>query len=442
MKRRNFLKASTLAAAGTLILPRMKLFGADAPSNKLNLALIGAYGRGRQHYDSVASENVVALCDVNAEHLAIAAERFPAAKHYEDWRKCLDHPGLDGIVICTPDHTHAMISMWALNRNLHIYCEKPLANNIADARAVRTAFLAKRHKLATQVGTQRHAYPNFNRVRELVRDGAIGELEAVVSWGNRQLRRTGYPKGEGEPPAHLNYDLWLGPAPFHAYSPDYFSGRPGLNCLQWNMYWDFGNGQVGDMGSHVMDLVWNAIDANYPTAAEAVGDPFNPEVTPVKLTAHFDHPANDWRQAIKVSWYQGGAMPESPTKWVDLNTIDHGVMFEGSKGYLISDFKNRILLPLGSAADFSYYHRRDKEAMIPTMRGFQQEWITACKGSLKTSCDFDYSGLLIEQMLLGLVAYRAGSRIEYDGKLGRVTNNAAANEFLHREYRAGWTLNG
>jgi hypothetical protein len=256
------------------------------------------------------------------------------------------------------------------------------------------------------------------------------------------LRRTGYPKGEGEPPAHLNYDLWLGPAPFHAYSPDYFSGRPGLNCLQWNMYWDFGNGQVGDMGSHVMDLVWNAIDANYPTAAEAVGDPFNPEVTPVKLTAHFDHPANDWRQAIKVSWYQGGAMPESPTKWVDLNTIDHGVMFEGSKGYLISDFKNRILLPLGSAADFSYYHRRDKEAMIPTMRGFQQEWITACKGSLKTSCDFDYSGLLIEQMLLGLVAYRAGSRIEYDGKLGRVTNNAAANEFLHREYRAGWTLNG
>jgi predicted dehydrogenase len=442
MNRRQFIRSTTLAAAAPLIFTRTNLFGADAPNNKLNLALIGAHGRGEAHWDGIGGENIVALCDVDENHLALAAKRFPGAKHYVDWRQCLDHKGLDGVVICTTDHTHAFVANWAMNRGLHVYCEKPLGNSVGEARLLRASYLKNKSKLATQVGTQRHAYPNFNRVRELIRDGAIGQLEEACAWGNRQLRRPGYLPGQGEPPSNLHYDLWLGPAPLHPYNPGYFSGNPGANCLQWNMYWDFGTGQVGDMGSHTMDLVWNAIEAGAPTSAEAKGEPFNPEVTPVELAMHFQHPANPWRPAIKVSWYQGGAMPESPSKWIDLHKIDHGALFTGTKGYLVCDFQNRLILPLGNKADMTYYKPRAASEVLPSMGGFQQEWIDACKGSLKTSCNFDYNGLMNEQMMLGLVAYRVGSKLDYDGAAGKITNNAQANELLNHTYRPGWTLNG
>jgi hypothetical protein len=208
------------------------------------------------------------------------------------------------------------------------------------------------------------------------------------------------------------------------------------------MYWDFGSGQVGDMGSHTMDLAWNAIDAGLPTSAEATGDAFNPEVTPVELKAAFEIPANDWRPAIPVIWYQGGAMPSPPMECVDLNKIDHGVLFKGSQGFLVAGFDNRLLLPYGKEADLTYYNRRSKEKLIPAMSGFQQEWIDACKGGLKTSCDFDYGGKLIEMMLLGLVAYRVGKKLDYDAANGRVTNSPEGNDLLSGKYRSGWTLNG
>jgi len=442
MKRRQFLKSAAVAGAGALILPRVRLFGADAPSNKLNIGLIGTWGRGEAHFSSIASENVVALCDVNEEHLAFAAKKFPNAKHYTDWRQMLDQKDLNAVVCCTADHCHAFVANWAMNRGLHIYCEKPLANSVEEARVVRATYLKNKNKLATQVGTQRHAIENFNRVRELIRDGAIGELQEACAWGDRQLPRPGYLPAEGEPPKHFHYDLWIGPSPMHPYNPGYFSGGPGMNCLQWNMYWDFGTGQVGDMGSHTMDLAWNALDADLPTSAEGRGDPFNPDVSPVKLQMHFDIPANNWRPAIRVAWYQGGALPESPAKFIDLKKIGHGAMFEGSKGYLVADFSNRILFPNGKGGDMTYYKPRAKDALIPPLGEFQREWINACKGNLKTSCDFDYGGKMIEMMMLGLVAYRAGKKISYDGKEGRVSDNAEASNLLRRTYRPGWKLNG
>ncbi len=440
MNRRSFLKSTSLAAAAPLILTRASLFGQNAAGQKLNLALIGAYGRGRAHWDQLAGQNIVALCDVHQQNLAQAAERFPAAKKYVNWRECLEHKGLDAVVICTPDHQHAIMTLRALDKNLHVYCEKPLGNTVLEIRTVREAYLRKRGKLATQAGTQRHANPNFNRVRELVRDGVIGELEEACAWGDRQLRRPGYLPAEGEPPADLNYDLWLGPSPFHPYNPGYFSGKPGSNCLQWNMYWDFGTGQIGDMGSHTMDLVWNVIDGDLPTTASAKGEVFNPEVTPVTLETHFDIPANSWRPAIKVAWYQGGAMPESPSKWVDLKKIGHGAMFTGSQGYLVCDFDKRMIIPISNRADLTYYKGRKSGDVLPTAKAFVQEWIDACKGDLKTSCNFEYSANHMEMMQLGLVAYRANAKLEYDGKAGRVTNLEAANKLLTREYRSGWGL--
>jgi len=445
MNRRKFIKSTVLAATAPLVITNFKVFGADAPSNKLNLALIGSWGRGEAHFDSLATQNVVALCDVNDDHLAFGLKKFPGAKTYADWRKLLDDHqalGLDGVVICTTDFTHAMISNWALNRGLHVYCEKPLANTIEEARVVRANYLSKKNKLATQVGTQRHAFQNFNRVRELILDGAIGELSAAYAWGNRQLRRPGYLPAAGEPPSNLHYDLWLGPAPFHPYNPGYFSGGPGANCLQWNMYWDFGNGQIGDMGSHTMDLLWNAVDATLPTSAEGKGEAFNPDVSPVTLETHFEHPANSWRGPIRVSWYQGGALPNCPRDYIDLNKIGHGAMFKGTKGYLIAGFENRILVPYGDDADLTYYKPRPKNEVLPPLGHFQKEWFDACKGSLKTSCDFVYSGNAIEQMILGLIAYRVGKKIEYDAAAGRVKNSDEANALLSRKYREGWTLNG
>jgi predicted dehydrogenase len=442
MQRREFLKSAAATGAGLIILPSGTLNGSNAPSNKLNVALIGAYGRGKAHYGAISSENVVALCDVNEKHLAIAAEKFPKAKHYVDWRKCLEQKDLDAVICCTTDHTHAFVTNWAMNRGLHVYCEKPLANSVHEARVVRAKYLKNKDKLATQVGTQRHSKPNFNRVRELIKDGAIGELKSVHVWGDRQLRKSGYPPPAGDPPEHIHYDLWIGPSPFHPYNPEYFAGSTGLNCLQWNMYWDFGSGQVGDMGSHIMDLAWNAIDAGLPISAEAEGDEFNPEVTPVELKAGFEHPANDWRPAIKVTWYQGGAMPQTPKGYIDLSKIGHGVMFKGSQGFLISDFDSRVILPYGKEADMTYYKPRPKDELIPPLGHFQEEWTNACKGDLKTSCDFDYGGTLIEQMLLGLVAYRVGKKLDYDGPAGRVTNSDEANDLLGRKYRPGWTLDG
>ena len=425
-----------------MILPRLRLFGQDAPSNKLNIALLGTWGRGEAHFDVISRENVVALCDVNEKHLAFAAEKFPKATQYVDWRKCLEQKDIDAVMCCTLDHTHAFIANWAMNRGKHVYCEKPLANSVEEARVIRATWVKNKDKLATQVGTQRHEFKNFNRVRELIRDGAIGELQGVSAWGDRQIRRPGYLAAQGDPPEYLHYDLWLGPSPFHPYNPGYFSGGSGMNCLQWNMYWDFGSGQVGDMGSHTMDLAWNAIDAGLPTSAEGKGDPFNPEVTPVRLEMHFEIPSNDWRPAMTVSWYQGGAMPESPNRAIDLKKIDHGAMFEGSKGFLVADFQSRVLFPLGNDADLTYYKPRTKETLIAPMGVFQRQWINACKGSLKTSCDFGYGSDMIEMMLLGLVAYRVGKKIKYDGATGEVSDCAEANPLLKHSYREGWTLNG
>jgi predicted dehydrogenase len=436
--RRAFLKSAAAAGAGLVILPSGVVRGAGAPSNKLNIAMIGAAGRANAHYGTAQKENIVALCDVDARHLAKAAKRFPKAKTYEDWRQCVDQKDLDAVICCTTDHTHAFISSWAMNRDLHVYCEKPMGITVNEVRLLREKYLAKKDKIATQQGTQRHQYPNFNRVRELILDGAIGEVSAAWAWGNRKLPRDGYLPAKGSPPDHLNYDLWLGPAPYHPYNPGYIGG-----CLKWNMYRDFGAGQVGDMGSHTMDLVWNAIDAGPPTTAQASGDKFNPDVVPVRLTATWDVPKNDWRPGIKVTWCMGGAMPKSPKKYVDLNRIGHGAMFKGDKGFVICDFRSRLMLPWGSDADLSYYDKRPKDEMLPDLGHFQEDWIQSCKDpSRKTACDFKYSGDMMEMMLLGLVAHRVGKKLEYDPKAGRITNIPDANRYLTKDYRGDWKMEG
>lgn len=446
MQRRQFLKSALVTGTGVLFFPGGVVRG-QAPSNRLNVALIGTWGRGCAFHDTLDQENVVALCDVDANLLAKAGERFPQAQRYADWRECLTQDDIDAVVICTPDHHHAMIANWSMNRGHHVFCEKPLGITIEELRTCRQTYLAQKDKIAVQMGTQRHAIPNCDRIRELIRDGAIGDVQRVWAWGNRQLRKPGYLPAGGEPPAHLNWDLWLGPAAEHPYNPGYFTEGEvpkGVNCLNWNMYWDFGAGQVGDMGAHVMDFVWNALDGESPTTARAKGETFNTDVTPVTLQSTFKLPANKWRQEVTVSWHQGGDMPTAPSRYrfIDLNKIGHGFMFKGTQGFLIADFSNRVLLPLGAKADMTYFKPRDPSEVAAPIGHFVEEWLRACKSDLKTSCDFDYSGRMLEMMMLGLVAYRAQAELAYDGKAGKITNAPEANQYLKRSYREGWSLTG
>jgi predicted dehydrogenase len=437
MKRRDFIKSATATSAGLIILPASTLAGNGAGS-KMNIALIGVYGRARRLWETLKSENVVALCDVHAENMARGAAVFPGAKQYTDWRKCLEQKDIEAVVVCTPDHHHAFISIWAMNRGMHVYCEKPLGDCVFEAREVRRTYLANKHRVATQHGTQRHAYENFDRVAEWVRSGAIGDLLGAKAWGNRTHNKTGYLPGVGSAPKHVDWEQWIGPVQMHPYNPEYLSG----NCLQWNMYDDFGSWQVGDMGSHTVDLAWNAIDAEIPTLAEASGDPWNPEVCPSDHHSRFIFPANDWRKEISVEWYQGTLKPKAPHKAIDISKIGHGVMFNGTKGAIIADFRTRMLIPAVTGADMTYYDPPARNEVAPPMGDFMGEWITACKTDLQTTCNFDYAACLIETLMLGLTAHRAGKELRYDPEEGRVTNDPIANDYLKKEYRKGWVLNG
>lgn len=442
-QRRTFLASTIATGAGLTILPGGTLAGKGA-GGKLNIALIGAYGRAKQHYPTLSTQNIVAICDIHAGNMALAAKQFPNAIQYTDWRKCLDQKDIEAVVICTPDHHHAFISIWAMNRGYHVYCEKPLGDCVMEARAVREVYLKNKNKLATQQGTQRHANPNFDRVAEMIKGGAIGDLKDVHCWGNRTHDKTGYLPAAGTPPEGVDWEQWIGPVQMHPYNPEYLTATrgPGSGCLSWNMYHDFGSWQIGDMGSHVMDLAWNAIDADRPTKIKAGGDAFNPEVCPSALTTISTMPANEWRDEIRLVWYQGGPMPKSPFEPLDLSKIGHGVMFKGTKGALVADFQNRLIIPMGKETDMTYYKSPTPDQVAPPIGNFQEQWFKACKGDLKTCCDFDYSGRMVETLMLGLAAHQAGEELEYDAVAGKITNRPDSEKLLAKQYRNGWVLNG
>jgi len=291
IKRRTFLKNTAAFGAGVVFLKSGILARGQSPNNKLNIAAIGVGGRGHSDLMECKSENIVALCDVNVNNLGKASKEFPNAKTYDDWRKCLDKEdkNIDAVICGTTDHTHAFISNWAMNRGKHVYCEKPIAITVQEARTLRDTYCKHKDKIATQMGTQIHASDNYRRMWELVRGGAIGTPQNAHIWCSRTPKGGSYLPEVTPVPAHLNWDLWLGPAPFHPYNPEYVSG----GCLTWNRFWDFGGGQIGDMGSHMMDMAYYLLDLGSPTTCEAQGSPVNTDTCPEWLTATWQFPAND-----------------------------------------------------------------------------------------------------------------------------------------------------
>lgn len=436
VNRRTFLKHSAVVGAGVTILKSGILKAGNSPNEKLNIAGIGVGGRGAADLDGVQSENIVALCDVNAKNLAAAAQKYPGAKLYTDWRKCLEQKDIDAVVCGTTDHTHAFVNVWAMNRGKHVYCEKPLANSVEEARMVRETYLKNKNKIATQMGTQIHASDNYRRMVELIRGGAIGTVKRVHVWCSRTPEGGNYLPAEPVPEG-LDWDLWIGPSPYHSFNKGYVSG----GCLTWNRFWDFGSGQLGDMGSHMMDMPYWALDLTLPTSCHAEGTPISTDTCPQWLTAEWEHPANSWRPAVTVNWYDGGKKPGMPSEAFNRDKLFKGVLFNGDKGYLICDYDFRIVMPTGSN-DMTQYTSPKAKDLIPPSPGHHEEWIIGCKTGKPTLCNFDYSGALIENNLLALVAYRVGQKLEWDAKNLKATNCPEADKYIRKQYRQGWVLNG
>jgi predicted dehydrogenase len=433
--RRTFLKRSSWIGAGLWVVASRARGAEPSPNERLDIGLIGVGGRGAANLEAVSGENVVALCDVDDRQLGRAAEKFPAAGTYHDFRELLEHKGLDAVVVSTPDHTHAVAAMMALKLGKHVYCEKPLTHSIAEARALARA--AAEAKVATQMGNAGHSSESTRRVVELVRAGAIGPVREVHAWTNRPI----WPQGldhRPEPktaPAHVRWDLWLGPAPERPYSEAY-------HPFKWRGWWDFGTGALGDMGCHVLDPAFWALGLRDPEGVEAEGPPINPETAPRWSIVRYEFPARDGRPPVKLSWYDGGKLP--PAELFDGHTPA-----EGSSGSVFIGDKGRLLVNHGGGRGGRAYRllpERDyagyeaPEPSLPRSPGHHAEWIAACKAGGPTGTSFDYAGPLTEVVLLGNVALHSGRKIAWDAANMRPKDGPMDDLYIRREYRAGWSL--
>jgi predicted dehydrogenase len=441
MNRRRITRRTFLAAAGATLMGPAILRGRNF-ADKLNIAMIGSGGRGAHNMKELASENIVVLCDVNAKAVDAAAVKYPDAKKFTDFRKVFDKPDLfDAVVVSTCEHTHAFATMLALKHGKHVYCEKPLTHNIWEARRIREE--AAKVKVTTQMGIQMHASDTYRRAVELVQAGTIGPVREVHVWVSRAwgwqseeaaklnqdiVHVTERPQQEQRVPEGLDWDLWLGPAPARAFNSVYVPGP------KWYRWWDFGNGTMSDLGSHRNDLPFWALKLKAPKTVVAGGPPPHPEIAPATMTAVYEFDARGDLPPVKLTWYQGEDKPKiwrdgDIPKWAD------GCLFIGAKGMLLVDYGKFKLLPEKDFADF-----KGPEPTLPRVKSHWMEWVDACKSGNKAMADFEYSGWLTETNHLGNVAYRVGTKIEWDAKNLRVTNAPEAEKFVRREYRKGWEL--
>lgn len=424
--RRRFLLSSSAAAAAASVFPVPAFSQQRSPSAKLNIAHVGVGGmQGAFHLGGTASENRVALCDVESAILAPVAEKIPDAKLFADWREMLDTMGdkIDAVVITTPDHTHAVTAMAAMKRGMHCYCEKPLAHDVWQIRQMQK--LAREKNLKTQMGTQIHAGDNYRRVVEKIQGGAIGEVTDVhvrvgVVWGGKPATAEAI-----ECPASLNWDLWIGPAPMRDFQPCYLGGN-------WRSFWDFGNGGMGDMACHWIDLPFWALGLEYPKTIEATcANPADKDFAARDLTVRYEFEHGG--KILPLTWYDGAA--DSPI------FAEHGcpagsvTLFVGTEGALWSTYAEHGLTPAENFADYAA-----PAESIPKSLGHHAEWIDAIKNDRPTTCNFDYSGRLAETVLLGPTAYRCGQKLEYDAAAMKASNCLEADAILRQPYREGWTL--
>lgn len=487
--RRKFLKNTAIAGAGIFIVPRHVLGrGFVAPSDKLNIAGIGVGGKGTSDlYDfaylrtskkdvngkSVRNRNervnIVALCDVDDREAKTSRERFPKANYYKDFREMLriEKNNIDAVSISTPDHTHAVATLAAMQLGKHVYTQKPLTHDIYEARILAQA--AKKYKVVTQMGNQGASGDGVRRTKEICQAGLIGDVYEVHSWTNRPIWPQGIPNPTGKHaiPKELDWDLWLGTAKKEDYNPAYVP-------FNWRGWWAYGTGALGDMACHVMDPIFRILPIDYPDSAEcSIANQWtgmNQEANyldscPTSSIIHLNYPRKDGKKDIKVSWYDGGLLPKRPDELLPdepFGNWDGGCLFIGTKGKLLTDCygMNPRLLPT----------RLMKETTLPKqtikrvpggMDGHNEQWVNACLagyGKGETSSPFEYAGPFTESILMGNLAIRSAmykdptvsgwgknkftgrKKLLWDAKNMKITNFDIANQFVKREYREGWEL--
>lgn len=455
--RRTFLKAAVAAT----IVPRCVLGGEGhtAPSQKTTIAGIGTGGQGIQNLAALqqySETQIVAVCDVYREGPGYLSWNWTQGKEqrlggreparraveelyaqqkgsdyrgcraYADYRELLAKEDIDGVMVATPDHAHAVITMAALKKGKHVYCEKPLTWSVGEARLV--AETAAKMKVATQLGNHGQATEEARIVREIIGDGAIGPVREVQVWSPARFWKS--PPGDGRPqetppvPAGLEWDLWLGPSPERPYHPAY-------HPWTWRNWWDFGTGLLGDLGCHKLSTVFKALELGHPISAEACSTRLDTEVYPLGVIARFEFPARGKHPPVVLTWYDGGLRPPRPKDLEPGRGIEDVIYF-GEKGTLMG----HRLIP---EAKMKTYGRPPKT--LARSPGHYKEWVDACRGGPPAGANFvDHAGLLTEVCMLGNVALRAGKKLDWDGPALKVTNDEGANRLLYREYRKGWAL--
>lgn len=445
ISRKDFLKTSALAAGGFFVVPRHVLGGAGftAPSDRLNIACIGVGGMGANNTASLAElgENIYALCDVDEAYAEETFEKYPKAKKYIDFREMLDkEQEIDAVMVATPDNTHAAIAIKAMQMGKHAFVQKPLTRTIYEAR--RMAEVAEATGVATQMGNQGHAFDGTYDIVEWIRSGAIGTVHEVDCWTDRP--RGWWPQGgdvkqpEAIPdvPSTMHWDLWIGPSPYRPYHPVYAP-------FAWRGRWDFGSGALGDMGAHILDQPYWALELDMPAKVHASSTPVNNEAFPTGSSVHYEFPATAERPSVKLNWYDGGLMPERPAELEDgkqMGAGGGGMIFHGSEGKLMADVYGRNPRFIPAA-----YGEQVGPAPTTMKRspGIHEEWVAACKGEGETSSPFSYGARLTETMLIGNMAIRFGDRhqkLEWDAENMRVKNLDEANSWLKErwDFRPGW----
>jgi len=439
--RRQFLKATAGTVAAVTIVPRHVWGrGMNPPSEKLNIAGIGAGGMGAGDIDAVSGgNNIVALCDVDLRR-ASAIKKFTKAKVYRDFRKMFDEmeKKIDAVVVGTPDHTHAVAAMAAIKRGKHVYCEKPLAHSVGEVRALMKA--AQEYNVVTQLGNQGHSFETIRRFCEWIWDGAIGNVHTIycgcsaVNSGIDSLQRL---SEKHEIPPELEWDLWLGPAKERPYHPAYLPGS-------WRGWVPFGNGTVGDWVCHVVDPVFWALDLGAPHTIVAQTNNYDPKTQgdayPKGDVITFEFPAKGKRGPVTLIWHSGTMkIPRAKELEPDRKGIDTGAYVYGDKGVIMYGSHGAGGVRIIPETAMKAYTLPEKR--IPRVKEHHDDWLRAIREGRKAGSDFSYGGPLTEIAMLGVIALKMpGTKLEWDAKTVKFTNCPEANTFVNPPYRKGWTL--
>ncbi|RJP24729.1 MAG: gfo/Idh/MocA family oxidoreductase [Candidatus Omnitrophota bacterium] len=443
LSRRIFLMGAAAAMGGCAAVrkkPSLSKLDYKSPNEKLNIAAIGCGGKGSSDIDGAAAmgDNVYALCDPDWAKAGSKFEQYPAAKRYKDYRELLEKEGknLDAVTISTPDHNHAPACMLAIRQGIHVYVQKPMVHTVYEAHALLQA--AREYGVATQMGNQGHSGDGIRKMCEIIWSDAIGPVREVHAWTNRPIWPQGIadPLPEEEIPETMEWDTWLGPAPYRPYNSGYAP-------FNWRGWYDYGTGALGDMACHILDAPNWALKLTAPTSVECIEqDTYSQQTYPNKSIIRFEFPARGTMPPVTLTWYDGGLMPPRPEGLEERDRIGdrdqrNGSLFIGDSGIATTGTyaDGSRLLPGSKMEEF-----KAPRQMIPRSIGHYEEWLMACKGGLQSPGSFEYAAPFTSWILLGVIALRVPGKLYWDEEKFEFTNSKEATDLLHIHYRKGWTL--